>query len=176
MRRRHLIQAGLAGTALLGAAAWWGPRLRDPGSLSDVSTGDPSPVLPPGAAAVVAALAPVVIGSACHRAEHRERAVQGVGVAVSRLSPGAQREIGELFSLLAWAPARGPLTGVWTDWADASADNITAFLQRWRFSRLEMLQSGYHALHDLILGGWYADDRHWEAMGYPGPPVLPTSA
>jgi hypothetical protein len=32
-----------------------------------------------------------------------------------------------------------------------------------------MLQSAYHALHDLIFGGWYADSASWAAIGYPGP-------
>jgi hypothetical protein len=32
-----------------------------------------------------------------------------------------------------------------------------------------MLQTAYHALHDLVLGAWYADPSSWTAVGYPGP-------
>ena len=46
---------------------------------------------------------------------------------------------------------------------------MSAFLQEWRFHRIDMLQTAYHALHDLIIGSWYADPVTWQAIGYPGP-------
>jgi len=91
---------------------------------------------------------------------------------VAQLSPAAQREVGELLSLLTLAPTRGLATGVWSDWAEASVQDVTAFLERWRHSRIGLLQSGYHALHDLVLGAWYADPQSWPSIGYAGPPAL----
>jgi hypothetical protein len=75
----------------------------------------------------------------------------------------AQKEVQDLFGLLALAPARRALTGVSGGWAKAT------FLQEWRFHSLAMLQTAYHALHDLIIGSWYADPASWAAIGYPGP-------
>jgi hypothetical protein len=74
-----------------------------------------------------------------------------------------------LFGLLALAPARRFLAGVPVSWADASLEQVGAFLQSWRLHRLGMLQVAYHALHDLVLGAWYADPLAWPAIGYPGP-------
>ena len=47
----------------------------------------------------------------------------------------------------------------------ASVEQVAVFLHDWRFHRLGMLQSAYHALHDLIIGSWYADPSSWAASG-----------
>jgi hypothetical protein len=57
-------------------------------------------------------------------------------------------------------------------WGEASEAEVGAFLDGWRGSSLGLLRSGYHALHDLILGAWYADPATWAALGYPGPPKV----
>lgn len=124
---------------------------------------------------VVAAIAPVLLegvypGEAGGQA--RERIVEGVRQAVAALSASAQQEIGELFQLLAFAPTRIAVARVSSPWPQATEAEITAFLQGWRESRIGLLQSGYQALHDLVLGAWYADPSTWKAIGYPGPPVL----
>jgi hypothetical protein len=46
---------------------------------------------------------------------------------------------------------------------------VADFLQSWRKHRLAMPQTAYLALHDLVLGSWYADPSSWAAIGYPGP-------
>lgn len=81
----------------------------------------------------------------------------------------AQQEVQDLFGLLALAPARRMLTGVSGGWSGARPEQVSAFLQQWRFHRLDMLQTAYHALHDLIIGAWYADPSTWHSIGYPGP-------
>ena len=81
----------------------------------------------------------------------------------------AQKEVQDLFGLLALAPARRALTGVSGRWANANPEQVGTFLQEWRFHSLAMLQTAYHALHDLIIGSWYADPSTWNAIGYPGP-------
>lgn len=168
IKRRTLITTGLVGGAALALAAWL-PR-SEPGT-DPTGTTSQAP-LSPEAAELFGALAPVVIGSSCITPQDRQRAVEGVGIAIARLSPAAQAEVGELVMLLSLAPARGVLAGVWSSWAQADPAALSAFLQRWRHSRLSLLQSGYHALHDLILGAWYADPRSWPAMGYAGPPQI----
>ncbi|MES2019524.1 MAG: hypothetical protein V4484_23780 [Pseudomonadota bacterium] len=89
--------------------------------------------------------------------------------AILGLPLNAQHEIEDLFGLLALAPARRALTGVSGGWSVAKPDQVGVFLQEWRFHRLAMLQTAYHALHDLIIGSWYADPSSWDAIGYPGP-------
>lgn len=173
MNRRRWLQVGVAGGAALTAAAWWAQRSVPAQGASFVPSSSPAPsVWTPEAAALIAALAPVVLGPACTDAVSCQRVTEGVRVAVAALSPAAQRDVGELFMLLNIGPARGLLTGVWGSWGQASAEEIEAFLQRWRHSRLALLQAGYHALHDLILAAWYAEPESWAAIGYPGPPQL----
>lgn len=89
--------------------------------------------------------------------------------AIRGLPLPAQKEVQDLFGLLALAPARRALTGVSGAWSGASPEQVGVFLQEWRFHRLDMLQTAYHALHDLIIGSWYADPSSWAAIGYPGP-------
>ena len=50
--------------------------------------------------------------------------------------------------------------------------DIEKFLRNWQESGADLLKSGYQALHDLVLGAWYADPASWAAIGYPGPPSL----
>ncbi|QNA88578.1 hypothetical protein G4G28_08890 [Massilia sp. Dwa41.01b] len=82
---------------------------------------------------------------------------------------GVQKEVQDLFGLLALAPARRLLTGVSGGWANAGEAEVTAFLRDWRMHRFALLRTAYGALHDLALGAWYAQPAHWEAIGYPGP-------
>ena len=158
--RRTLLKAGLVGGALLavggGAALLAG---RDPAA-------DRATVL---RAVVPAILAGALPESGEARREAIGRAVEGVGTAIAGLSPAAQKEIGQLFSLLALAPGRLALAGVSSPWDEASVEQVSAFLQDWRTHRLALMQSGYHALHDLVFGAWYGDERSWAAIGYGGP-------
>jgi hypothetical protein len=85
------------------------------------------------------------------------------------LAPGAQKELRDLFGLLAIGPVRRLLAGVPEAWSSAPPHTVAAFLQRWRTHRFGMLAGAYAALHDLILGSWYADPANWAAIGYAGP-------
>ena len=96
-------------------------------------------------------------------------ATQRVHLANHGLPLATQKEIQDLFGLLALGPARRFLAGVPVTWSAASAEQVGAFLQDWRQHRFGTLQVAYHALHDLVLGAWYADPSTWAAIGYPGP-------
>jgi hypothetical protein len=98
--------------------------------------------------------------------------VTAVQEAIRRLAPEAQQELGQLFALLASPPGRRLLAGVASPWENASVPQVTAFLQSWRTHRLGLLRSGYGALHDLVLGSWYAEPSHWSSIGYAGPRPL----
>ena len=98
--------------------------------------------------------------------------VAGVDKAIAGLSLATQKEIEELFDLLAFAPTRLLAAGLWSPWPEATPEAIGKFLQGWRFSRFNLLKSGYAALHDLVFGAWYARPDTWAAIGYPGPPKV----
>jgi hypothetical protein len=133
--------------------------------------------LDPAAPAIVAAIVPVVLDGAlpADPADRRvavTETVANVARAVSGLPPSAQKELGELFSLLSLPPTRVALAGVTTPWAEASPEAVAGFLERWRTSEWMLLRSAYDALHQLVLAAWYGNPRAWPSIGYPGPPVL----
>ena len=180
LNRRRWLKVGLVGAAALGAAGlvakWQGQQAHAP-HAPDATHADLPPAAGPSpwsaqAAELFSALAPVVLAGACRHPADVQRVVDGVRTAVAALSPAAQRDVGELITLLNIAPARGVLTGVWGPWSEASSADIESFLERWRGSRLALLQAGYHALHDLVLAAWYAEPASWSDIGYPGPPQL----
>ncbi|MET0857494.1 MAG: hypothetical protein ABWY27_12140 [Telluria sp.] len=126
------------------------------------------------ARAAIDAIVPAMLAGALPAGDAERRAAiplatARVHQAILGLPLATQKEIQDLFGLLALGPARRFLAGVPVTWSDASAEQVGAFLQDWRHHRFATLQVAYHALHDLVLGAWYADPSTWAAIGYPGP-------
>jgi hypothetical protein len=166
-RRRSFLKIGAASAIALafGGAVY---RQRNP----------PSPARPfmlDGAAhGVLAAVVPAMLASALPddptaRADAVTAATARVRDAILALPLATQKEIEDLFGLLSLGPARRWLAGLSSDWDGATPQQVHDFLQSWRTHRLATLQIAYLALHDLILGAWYADPSTWVAIGYPGP-------
>lgn len=100
----------------------------------------------------------------------REAALERTMTAIAGLPPATRAELDQLFWLLASRPGRW-LAGV--DWESATPESVATFLSRWRASSIDLFVVGYQALHDLVLGSWYADPSAWDAISYPGPTKLP---
>jgi len=170
LTRRRFLQVGLAGAAVLVAA-----RL-----LDRVSRAATYRVLDERGAELIASLAPVVladvlpVNGAARDAAIRE-IVEGFDEAVAGFSPAVRSEIGDLLSLLCFAPSRIVIAGVWSPWHEADETAIAQFLQRWRASRFDLFRAGFQALTQLMQAAWYGDSLAWGAIGYPGPPALPGS-
>jgi hypothetical protein len=165
--RRTFLKAGaLAALALaIGGSAY---RFARPASAPNRF------ILHGEARAAIDAIVPAMLAGALPQGQSERRAsiagaTERVHQAILGLPLATQKEIADLFGLLALAPARRFLAGVPDGWASASGEQVGAFLQAWRLHRFAMLQVAYHALHDLVLGAWYADSSAWAAIGYPGP-------
>ncbi|MGW8391540.1 hypothetical protein [Pseudoduganella sp. HUAS MS19] len=117
--------------------------------------------------AMLAVLIPAIAGVAPD-APALAAAIDRVAAAINGLPLRVQKEISDLFGLLNMAPTRRLLAGV-PAWPEATPEQLAAFLQSWRTHRTEMLQTAYHGLHDLVIGGWYAEPSTWAAIGYAGP-------
>lgn len=78
----------------------------------------------------------------------------------------------QLFDVLAMAVTRGPLTGIWGSWENATADEIRGFLDRWENSSLSLLRMGHSSLLQLVMMAWYSRAESWAHCGYPGPPIV----
>lgn len=164
--RRSFLKAGLLGAALLAAGGGIYRFTHPPAPHVFVLDGD--------ARAALDAIVPAVLNGAlppdpAARMQAIQAATGRVHQTILGLPLATQQEVQDLFGLLALAPARRLLAGVPHRWADASVEEVTAFLQDWRTHRLALLRSAYQALHDLVLGSWYSDPAHWAAIGYPGP-------
>ncbi|OEZ57641.1 twin-arginine translocation signal domain-containing protein [Duganella sp. HH105] len=165
--RRSFLKIGAAAAITLaaGGAIY---RLAHPPALPHPFTldGEAKAVL---AAIVPTMLGPVLPAEPAARAAAVEDAMARTLAAIHGLPLSTQKEVQDLFGLLALGPARRLLAGVSGSWAQAAPEQVAAFLQSWRHHRLAMLQTAYLALHDLILGPWYAEPSSWTAIGYPGP-------
>ncbi|CAN7454907.1 hypothetical protein LJR289_002997 [Pseudoduganella sp. LjRoot289] len=166
LKRRTFLKTGVLGALALAAGGALYRTVQGAAPLGRY-------VLDGEARAVLAAVVPAIVGpmlprEAAARGAAVARTVDGVQQAIASLPLGTQKEVQDLFGLLALAPARRLLAGV-PAWRDTTPEQASAFLQGWRTHRFEMLQTAYHALHDLVLGAWYADPASWAATGYPGP-------
>lgn len=165
-RRTFLAVGGLAALALGAGGAWY---------RATHNTEAQRFALDGEARAALHAIAPAILdGALAHDPARRQQqlgsAIDAVEAAIRGLPQATQEEVQDLFGLLALRPARRLLTGVPTGWESADIRQVSAFLQDWRVHRLGMMRSAYGALHDLVLGAWYAQPVSWDAIGYPGPP------
>jgi len=169
--RRTLLKTGLAGGAALLLARWLYTRTSAPSLV--VESG---PALEADARAIIAAIIPVVLDGALPAGTEagpaRAEALAAAEQAIAGLPPATRKELDQLFSLLAFAPTRCLVAGVWSPWPQAPQESITSFLARWRNSRFGLLRSAYDALHQIVFGAWYGNPRSWPAIGYAGPPSL----
>ena len=165
--RRTFLKTGLIGAVALAAAGGLYRAARGPAKLERF-------VLDGEAGSALAAIAGAMLNGAlpAPSAQVIGAEIERVKEAIAGLPLITQNEIQDLFGLLTLAPARRFLAGIPDQWRDAKPEHVAAFLQSWRTHRIGMLQSAYHALHDLIIGAWYADPENWDAIGYPGPPNL----
>ncbi len=166
MRRRRLLKLGVVGSAafgVVGGAAWLAQAPQDrlvPLSVSEFE--------------VLAAIATALLEGSLPT-EHRDRQAalpayrDRLANAVSGLPPSTQRELAQVLSLMALAPARWALSGMRMPWPEASRENCRDALEAMRRSRWVQRRVVYHALRDLARAAWYVAPTTWAAMGYPGP-------
>lgn len=168
LTRRQFIKVGIAGAALLAAVRYLDRPLAAPAVSYRV--------LDEKSAAIVRSLVPVVLagslGDEATRARNVADVVAAFDRAVSGLAPAVQEELAQLFSFLSFAPSRIAFAGLWTRVDEATAENLKAFLTRWRHSRFNLQRQGYEALTQLIQAAWYGNEASWSAIGYPGPPAV----
>ena len=169
LSRRGLLKVGLLGGAFLATAGVTA-------SLSGCSASVPATgyqVLRASDLPSLRAIIPVVLEGAV-RPEALQAAVDatllGVDNNLQHLSPELLKLTQQLFDVLAMAVTRGPLTGIWGSWENASQADIQQFIKRWEHSSLDLLRMGHASLLQLILMAWYARPQSWAHCGYPGPP------
>ncbi|MNR24842.1 hypothetical protein D3C85_1419490 [compost metagenome] len=91
---------------------------------------------------------------------------------LNHLSPEMLKLTRQLFDVLGITVTRGPLTGIWGSWENASGEDIREFLDRWENSALSLLRMGHSSLQQLVMMAWYSRAESWAHCGYPGPPKV----
>ncbi|MBS7725645.1 twin-arginine translocation pathway signal protein [Pseudomonas lalucatii] len=169
--RRQLLRVGLLGSAALATAGL-------AASLGGCSASRPRAgfaVLRAGDLPMLQALIPVLLEGAV-APQRLPQALAGtlesLDYSLDHLSPEMRELTLHLFDVLTLPLTRGPLTGVWGRWQNASASDVRAFLARWQNSRFGLLQMGHASLLQLVLMSWYGRPESWAHCGYPGPPSV----
>ncbi|QOZ84045.1 MULTISPECIES: twin-arginine translocation pathway signal protein [Chromobacterium] len=166
--RRELLKTGLGGAVALALATLLAsPQPEGPaeGWVASLKLR----ALTPLDAQLLAAIAPAVLGPGVAPPED---VVRGVDRAVAGLPPAMRAELRQLLDLLGNPWGRRWIAGVATPWRQASAEDVAAFLQRWRGSAFPLLRSGYQALHQLLNAAWYGSPASWPALGYRQPAAV----
>ncbi|WP_282412005.1 twin-arginine translocation pathway signal protein [Pseudomonas sp. PS02303] len=171
LSRRGLLKFSLGASAFLATAGLGA-------SLSGCSSSIPASgfaTLRSGDLLFLRALVPVMLEGAV-AAEKMPAAVDGtlktLDNGLNHLSPEMLKLTRQLFDVLGMAVTRGPLTGIWGSWENASVDEIRHFLDRWENSSLNLLRMGHSSLLQLVMMAWYSRAESWVHCGYPGPPAV----
>ncbi|RKS19999.1 hypothetical protein BJ917_3887 [Pseudomonas sp. WPR_5_2] len=171
LSRRGLLKFSLGASAFLATAGLGA-------SLSGCSSSVPASgfaALRSGDLMFLRALIPVMLDGAVaveHKSDAVEGALKSLDYSLDHLSPEMLKLTRQLFDVLGMAVTRGPLTGIWGSWENASGDEIRHFLARWQNSSLSLLRMGHSSLVQLVMMAWYGRKESWAHCGYPGPPAV----
>ena len=171
LSRRGVLKIGLLGGAFLATAGVTA-------SLSGCSASTPASgyaVLRESDLPFLRALIPVMLAGAVpaeRMAEAVKGTIQSLDNSLNHLSPEMLKLTVQLFDVLALPITRGPLTGIWGSWDNASAQDVQNFLNRWQNSFISLLKMGHSSLLQLVLMAWYGRTESWGHCGYPGPPKI----
>ncbi|MBN7770264.1 hypothetical protein KUV44_11220 [Marinobacter daepoensis] len=131
--------------------------------------------------ALFEALLPAILAGSLPDAQNQRRqtvasTIERIDQGIVKFGPPNQRELRKLFDLLNFPPTRMALARTWSDWPSVTATDADAFLQRWRNSRIGLLNNGYVALTKISNAAFYGYADHWHLTGYPGPPAWMTES
>lgn len=168
LSRRSLLKVGLLGSAFLATAGLTA-------SLSGCSASTPRAgfaVIRESDLPFLQALIPVMLEGAVAPQQMPQAlagTLESLDYSLNHLSPEMLKLTVQLFDVLAMPVTRGPLTGVWGSWENASAADVRAFLERWQNSSIGLLKMGHASLLQLVMMSWYGRAESWAHCGYPGP-------
>lgn len=161
MHRRDLLRFSLGASVFLGTASLIGCSKQTPSADYQVLRDDDLPLL--------RALIPVVLAGTQATEALVLHSLDGK---LAALSPAMLKLTRQLFDVLSLPLTRGPLTGIWGSWNEASNTAVEVFLARWGGSSLNLLRQGHASLLQLLSMAWYERPEAWAACGYPGPPKI----
>ncbi|WDG81600.1 twin-arginine translocation pathway signal protein [Pseudomonas chlororaphis] len=171
LSRRGLLKIGLCASAFL-TTAGIGASLS---GCSSSTAASGFAALRSSDLPVLRALIPVMLDGAVAAEKlptALDAALKSLDHSLDHLSPEMLKLTRQLFDVLGMGITRGPLTGIWGSWENASADDIRHFLERWENSSLSLLRMGHASLLQLVMMAWYSCPESWAHCAYPGPPRI----
>jgi len=121
---------------------------------------------------ILLALIPVMLESTALDSDAIKQCIANIDAIIVSMSLKTQQETRQLFDLLGNKLGRVLMVGIWSNWTQASHEDVVLFLQRWQSHYLELLQVAYEGLHQMIMASYYGEETSWSQIGYPGPPQL----
>jgi hypothetical protein len=85
------------------------------------------------------------------------------------LSQRQQRDLQQLFDLLANRVTQLALTGHLMALPELSIAQRLQILTQWRDSYLAVLQQAYYGLRELLMAAYYGQPEHWQSLAYTAP-------
>ncbi len=171
LSRRNFLRVGVLGTLALSTI-----------SVSAMLTGCSSPpaasgfrLLRESDLQVLRALLPVVLTVELPengRTAFVETTLHSLDEFLYGTSIASHKQISQLFDLLSMPFTRYTMAGLSQDWGKSSVQDLNAFLDKWRYSRFQLLRAGYQGLTQLIVMSWYLQPEAGEAIGYAPPRVV----
>lgn len=174
--RRSFIKNGLMATGALSTPTLLSSCALSPSALPKISQ---LKVLRPKDVNILQAVMPRVLAKNFDDSSHRKntRDNKQLALLISQLdeflfrsSEFNHQALHELFDVLDITPTRIALTGLWSDWSEASDEDIDSFLEGWRDSSFNLLRMGYCQLTQLTAIVYYSQPENWNKQIYPGPP------
>ena len=167
--RRTLLKTGATGSLLLSTGAW----------LSGCSSDPAAPglrFLTAKEEALMRALVPAVHTTLPSNPNQRQQAITDavkiIDLLCVKLSAPVQDEIHQAFGLLTMSVTRYLIAGLSSDWPEATTEAVQESLLGLKNSSIGLFRQLYSVLLALTVSGWYGHPASWEALGYPGPPVI----
>lgn len=172
LTRRAVLAGGLR-LGLWGALMGLGAGVLARGAAAQA----PDHYFTPAQREVFAAVSTVLLGGMLpvagpDRETARAEVLRDADTFMSRMPLHIQAEARQALDLLALAPVRILVAGIWPRWDRAAGEDVAEFLENFRTSRFGLKRRIYQFLHELSALAWFGNPRAWPAMGYPGPPQV----
>lgn len=168
LSRRQLLKVGLLGTTLLATAGITASLT----GCSDQRPGAGFHVLRESDLPFLQRVLPLLLAGAIdgqRQSAATQATLKSLDDMLMHFSPAMRDETLQLFDIMTLPLTRGPLTGIWSGWQQASDGAIRQFLQRWQNSRFDLLNKGHGALLQLVSIAWYCDEQAWAHCNYRTP-------
>jgi hypothetical protein len=100
------------------------------------------------------------------------RTLDAISEAIKVLPSEQQQELAELLGQLESRLGLLLLSGSVTPLIMRQPQQLVSMLESWRFHYLQLLQTAYLGLRELVMASYYACPEHWGGIGYAKPSFL----